>query len=120
MPRSPLKILLPAILCGLLYSTAPVAQSGPAKALRLPQAERLAVELRQGMTLQEVQKLLGKPKRTAMKADAYSGARESSSGTLQWTYSWSGASEPERTLQVTFASKAPESWLVSSWDWGGY
>lgn len=120
MPRFPLTIFIPALLCGLFYITAPAAQSGPAKELRLPHAERLAVELRQGMTLQEVQKLLGKPKRTALKADAYAGSREASSGILQWTYSWSGGSEPERTLQVTFASNAPERWLVNGWDWGGY
>lgn len=23
-------------------------------------------------------------------------------------------------MHVTFASPAPERWLVSSWDWGGY
>jgi hypothetical protein len=119
MSPFPLKILVAAILC-LLYSTAPFAQPGPAKVLRLPQAERLAVDLRQGMTLQEVQKLLGKPRRTAMKADTYGGSRDASPGTLQWTYSWAGGSEPERTLHVTFASKAPEHWAVSSWDWGGY
>ena len=120
MPRFPLKIVLPALLCGLLYSAPPAAEPGAEKALRLPQAERLAVELRQGMTLQEVQKLLGKPRRTAMKADGYGGSREGSSGTLQWTYSWPSPSQSERTLQVTFASNAPEHWLVSSWDWGGY
>ena len=113
--------IITSILCGLLfYGAGASAQSGPAKTLRLPQAERLAIELRQGMTLQEVEKLLGKPRRTALKADAYGGSREASSGTLQWTYSWSAASESQRTLQVTFASIAPEQWLVRSWDWGGY
>jgi hypothetical protein len=120
MPRL-LSRFTASILCCLLWSaTGASAQSGAAKTLRLPQAERLAIELRQGMTAQEVEKLLGKPRRTTLKADGYSGSREASSGTLQWTYSWSGASEPQRTLQVTFASSAPERWLVSSWDWAGY
>jgi hypothetical protein len=103
-----------------MYGTPAVAQSEQPKALRLPQAERLAVELRQGMTPVEVQKLLGKPKRTSLRADAYVGSRESSPGTLQWTYSWPGGSQSDRTLQVVFASKSPESWSVNSWDWTGY
>ena len=119
MPGLALRIITP-ILCCLLYGAPASAQPGPAKALRLPQAERLAVELRQGMTHQEVEKLLGRPRRTALKADGYGGSRDTSSGTLQWTYSWPGGQEPGRTLQVTFASSAPERWLVSSWDWGGY
>ena len=64
------------------------------------QAERNAVELKQGMKLEEVEKLLGKPKRTALKSTASfatgSSAGELSQGTLQWTYVWAR----ERTLHV--------------------
>lgn len=91
----------------------------PAGNVGLGQAERLAIDLKQGMTLEEVQKLLGKPKRTALKNSGYSGATESQ-GTLQWTYSWPSQSQSERSLQVTFASKSPEQWLVNGWEWSGY
>jgi hypothetical protein len=79
------------------------------------QAERNSVELKQGMTLEEVQKLLGKPKRTALR-NTGSSAGEPWQGTLQWTYAWN----PERTLQVVFAAKTPEQWYVNSWDWSNY
>jgi hypothetical protein len=118
MPRPSMKFFIPAVLSCLLYSAGLAAQSGQPKGLL--QAERLAVELKQGMTLEEVEKLLGKPKRTSLKADAYSGSRDTSPGTLQWTYTWQGASQPERSLQVVFANKVPERWLVNSWDWSGY
>jgi hypothetical protein len=78
------------------------------------QAERNAVDLKQGMTLDEVQKLLGKPKRTALKSS--SSASEPWQGTLQWTYAWT----PDRTLQVVFAAKSAEQWYVNSWDWSAY
>ena len=84
------------------------------------QAERNAVELKHGMKLEEVEKLLGKPKRTALKnpgsfATGIS-AGEPSQGTLQWTYVWAR----ERTLHVEFAAKTPEQWYVNSWDWSTY
>ena len=82
-------------------------------------AERNAVELRQGMTPEEVQKLLGKPRRTALRAD-YAGAAPQ--GMLQWTYVWgggAGASSSERTLQVDFAGKGAGQWTVNSWAWPG-
>ena len=115
-----LKTLLAAFVCLLLHAAGAAAQpAGPAKALRLAQAERMAIELRQGMTLAEVEKLLGKPRRTALKADLYSSAGAASAGTLQWTYAWPGGPQVERTLQVTFLSNAPQLWRVSSWGWGG-
>jgi hypothetical protein len=84
------------------------------------QAERNAVDLKQGMTLEQVEKLLGKPKRTALKntgsSAAGSSAGEASQGTLQWTYVWA----PERTLHVVFAAKTPEQWTVNGWDWSTY
>lgn len=79
------------------------------------QIERKAVELRQGMTLEEVRKLLGKPKRTSLR-NASSSTVEAWQGTLQWTYAWSS----ERTLHIVFAAKAPEQWYVNSWDWSDY
>ncbi len=113
-----IKILLPAMLsCLLLYSAGTAAQSAHPKALTLNQTERLAVDLKQGMTLEEVEKLLGKPKRTALKAQGYG---ESSQGSLQWTYTWSSPSQSDHSLQVVFAGKSPERWLVNSWDWTGY
>ena len=84
------------------------------------QAERNAIELKQGMKLEEVEKLLGKPKRTALKNTgsfaAGSSTGEPSQGTLQWTYVWAR----ERTLYVVFAAKTPEQWTVNSWDWSTY
>src|SRR5438034_4991573 len=62
------KIFLPAMLSCLLYSAGTVAQVAYPKALTLTQTERRAVDLKQGMTLEEVEKLLGKPKRTALRA----------------------------------------------------
>ena len=85
----------------------------------LAQTERSAVELKQGMTLDEVQQLLGKPRRTALR-DAGSYPGQASTGTLQWTYSWtSGTSyaSAERSLQIDFASRAPSDWHVKSWGW---
>jgi hypothetical protein len=86
----------------------------------LVQAERNAVDLKQGMTLEAVQKLLGKPQRTALRntgsAAAGNSAGELWQGTLQWTYVWS----PERILHVVFAAKTPEQWYVNSWEWSTY
>jgi hypothetical protein len=79
------------------------------------QAERNSVNLKQGMTLEEVQTLLGKPKRTALK-NSSNAASEAWQGTLQWTYVWG----PDHTLQVVFAAKTPEQWYVNSWDWSNY
>lgn len=116
-----LKAFLAAVMCGLLLHTAGAAAqpAAPAKATRLAHAERLAIELRQGMTLVEVEKLLGKPRRTALKADAYSGTADAARGTLLWTYAWPGGPQLERTLQVTFLSSAPQLWRVSGWGWNG-
>ena len=91
----------------------------PDATLTLAQAERVAVDLRQGMTVDEVQKLLGKPRRTALKSDGYS-ANAPSKGTLQWTYSLSSASAQggsQGNPRVEFVSKAQEEWYVNSWEW---
>jgi hypothetical protein len=85
----------------------------------IAQAERNAVDLKQGMTPDEVQKLLGKPRRTALSAHpGYAGKAEQ--GTLQWTYVWAGGSSSsyaERSLQIDFAAKAADQWTVNSWGW---
>jgi hypothetical protein len=108
--------VLAAVVASLAWIPPADAQASRAGAnASFAQAERNAVELKQGMTLEEVQKLLGKPKRTALK-NTGSSATEPWQGTLQWTYAWS----PERTLQVVFAAKMPEQWYVNSWDWSTY
>lgn len=89
---------------------------GPAATLTAAQAERKAVELKQGMSLEEVQSLLGKPRRTALKSSG-SSATAPWQGTLQWTYSWPGATSSQGSLQVVFAATAPEKWFVNSWEW---
>lgn len=85
------------------------AQAGAAR------VERNAIELKQGMTLESVQKLLGKPKRTALKHSS-APAGERWQGTLEWSYTF-GSEYSQRELQVVFAAKAPEEWTVDSWDW---
>ena len=122
MRRPHLAILLSSILACLVCNTALGAQPVPSREkLTLGQAERLAVDLQQGMTLQQVERLLGKPKRTALKTlSNYSGPSGSSRDALQWTYAWTSPTQSERILQVVFVGKSPEEWLVNSWDWGGY
>jgi outer membrane protein assembly factor BamE (lipoprotein component of BamABCDE complex) len=73
------------------------------------------VDLKQGMSAEEVQRLLGKPRRTALKSGS-----TSTQGTLQWTYLWAGASSSQGILQVEFAAKAPQAWYVDSWEWRSY
>ena len=114
-------ILLSSLLACLLCSTEVAAQpANPKGRLTLGQAERLAVELKQGMTLSDVEQLLGKPKRTALRAMGYVTSAGSSQDILQWTYAWPSPTQSDRTLQVVFTGKAPDGWLVRSWDWTGY
>jgi predicted phage gp36 major capsid-like protein len=109
-------LLLAALWAPLAWIAPAGAQtSRPGVNASFAQAERNSVDLKQGMTLEEVQKLLGKPKRTALR-NTGSSAAEPWQGTLQWTYAWSS----ERTLQVVFAAKTPEQWYVNSWDWSNY
>jgi|SRR5688572_10713791 len=111
-----MQVLQAAFLAVLLPALAWMPAAGAqAPRAALAQAERNAVELRHGMTLEEVQKLLGKPSRTALK-NAGGFATEPSHGALHWTYAW----RPDRTLNVVFAAKAPEQWYVNSWDWFTY
>jgi outer membrane protein assembly factor BamE (lipoprotein component of BamABCDE complex) len=77
-------------------------------------SERAAIDLRQGMSLEEVQQLLGKPWRTALSGGG-------SSGTLRWIYIWPRSmSLAERNLNIDFAAKVPEQWSVSGWSWSTY
>ena len=114
------KILLSVMLAGLSHSAGTAAQSMPLKQPTLVQAERRAIDLKQGMTLEDVENLLGKPRRTALRAQGYGSSADSSQGSLQWTYTWANPSQSDRSLQVVFASKSPGQWFVSSWDWAGY
>jgi hypothetical protein len=111
MRRLPILVLF--FLSSLVWLTPAAAQAGGAGAApKRAQAERNAVDLKQGMTVGEVQKLLGKPQRTALR-----------SSDLQWTYVWNGggvSSSSERTLSVSFVAKTADQWLVTGWGWNGY
>jgi hypothetical protein len=99
-------------------STADAESTRTDGTLSLAQGERMAAELKQGMSLDEVQKLLGKPSQTALKSDA-NATNVPSKGTLQWIYVF-GSSSPQRNLRVEFAAKSLEDWYVNSWEWTTY
>jgi hypothetical protein len=120
MRRLPILVFLAALLPSMAWLTPASAQSGAATPKR--QAERNAVDLKQGMTIEEVQQLLGKPQRTALRSNG-AASNVAGQGTLQWTYVWNSAgmsSSSERTLSVDFAAKAADQWLVNGWGWNGY
>jgi hypothetical protein len=108
-------VLLPSFIW---VSPAGAQASHPAAVLTLAQAERVAVDLKQGMSAEEVLKLLGKPQRTSLKSDGGL-PNAASQGTLQWTYSWTSSST-QGSLRVAFAAKTPDQWYVNSWDWVTY
>jgi hypothetical protein len=115
----PTLLLLSALLASLPWIAPAGAQpTRPAANLSLAQAERNAVDLKQGMSVEEVQRLLGKPRRTALKNTNGSSPDAAWQGTLQWTYTWTG-SYPG-SLHVEFAAKTPEQWSVNSWEWTTY
>ena len=114
MKLAPVLVLVPALLLPV-WAVPAGAQAPRAGGPNPVVAERNAVDLKQGMTLEEVQSLLGKPSRTALKNTSTSAA-EASLATLQWTYVW----KPERTLNVVFAARTPGQWSVNSWDWSTY
>jgi len=116
-----MRYLLLALLAATLLATAGWFLPAGAQAKRAvagasaAATERSAVDLRQGMKLDEVQQLLGKPWRTALTSGP------SSAPSLRWTYTWgSSASAAERNLNIDFAAKAPEEWSVSGWSWSTY
>ena len=120
MRRLPSLVFLAALLPSLACVSPALAQAArTAPALSLAQAERNAVSLKQGMSVEEVQTLLGKPRRTALK-DTGRSAAEPWRGTLHWTYTWAGSTSSEGNLQVVFAAKTAEQWYVSSWEWSTY
>jgi hypothetical protein len=108
-------VLLPAT-GGFSHAAAQGARAVPTASRAA--AERAAVDLRHGMTLGEVQRLLGKPWRTALTSSA--GSRASSQGTLRWTYIWIASPSMERSLNIDFDATAPEGWTVSGWSWSSY
>jgi hypothetical protein len=111
-------VLALALLPWLLWLPPTGAQAfQPTAALSLAQAERVAVDLKQGMSAEDVQKLLGEPQRTALKNDGL--PNKPSQGTLQWTYSWISASAQGK-LRIDFVAKTPDQWYVNSWDWVAY
>jgi len=124
MRHLPILVLVAAFLPSLAWFAPANAQAGGAAASpKRAQAERNAVDLKQGMTVDEVRQLLGKPQRTTLRSEGVA-ANGAAQGTLQWTYVWNGASasysSSERTLSVDFVAKAAGQWLVNSWAWNGY
>lgn len=118
------RVIRLALFAALLPTFAWIAPAG-AQSSRSPagvgivQAERNSVELKQGMSLAEVQTLLGKPRRTALK-DMGGSASTPSQGNLRWTYVWSNASLSDKILNVEFVAKTPADWYVNGWEWTTY
>jgi preprotein translocase subunit Sec61beta len=117
----PKLILLAALAAAALAATAPSpAQTRDGKShMTLLNAERQSIELTQGMSAEEVERLLGKPKRTALKQGPAASA-DPSPGSLQWNYTWTDTSQRDSSLQVVFTRKPAGQWLVESWGWNAY
>ena len=119
MNKLPASVLIAALLPASQWISPALAQSSrPVATATFAQAERNAVDLKQGMSVDDVERLLGKPRRTALKSNGNS-LNATYPGTLQWTYNWTSASSPS-ILQVEFAAKTPEAWYVNSWEWVKY
>ena len=128
MNPAALRFLLLMVLLAVLIAIAGWPSHALPQAARPPDtsrgaaAERAAVDLRLGMTPDEVRGLLGKPWRTALSGNSGSGAG-ASAGTLRWTYTWSASPSSaslERILNVDFSAKSAEEWAVSGWNWSTY
>jgi len=116
MKPLPALIVLATVLAWLppAAAQAPRADTGPS----LAQTERKAADLKQGMSADDVQKLLGKPRRTALK-NGGAVANGAPQGTLQWTYAWTDSSKG--SLRIDFAPNAtPAEWRVTAWEWSAY
>src|SRR5690349_23154702 len=115
-----LMLLLAALIAIAGWPAHGIAQAARTPAQSRPDAERAAVDLRAGMTLDEVRGLLGKPWRTALSGNG--GGSGAGARSLRWTYTWAGSrsSSSERTLNVDFSAKAEEQWSVSGWNWSAY
>jgi hypothetical protein len=117
-----LMLLLAALIAIAGWPAHTLGQAARAAGPSRGAAERAAVELRQGMTLEEVQALLGKPWRTALSGNVAAG-NGAGGQTLRWTYAWSGTpstSSMERLLNVDFTARTEERWSVSGWNWSAY
>jgi hypothetical protein len=115
-PVAGLRLLVVAALLSSAAWIRPAAAQAAA-AQGFTQAERNSVDLKHGMSIEEVQRLLGKPRRTALRNG--SPTHGPSQGTLRWTYAWPG-SPAQGTLHVDFAAKTPEQWYVHGWEWATY
>ncbi|HZR03416.1 MAG TPA: hypothetical protein VFA81_09620 [Burkholderiales bacterium] len=117
----PTLVLLAAMTAAVLTITVPaMAQRSDGRSnMTLVNAERQSIELKQGMTSEQVEGLLGKPKRTALK-QGFATSADASQGNLQWNYMWTDTSQRDSTLQVVFARKPAGQWLVESWSWNAY
>src|SRR5689334_13221518 len=104
------------LIFGLCITSAAGQSAHSATSLSFAGFERRTVNLKPGMTREEVEKLLGKPRRTSLRAASYRGSEDR----LEWTYPWPNRADPERTFQVVFSSTLPGQWLVSTWQWSGY
>ena len=113
----PMHWLLLVALLTPLAAVAPASAQAPRNAIG--QSERNAVDLKQGMSLAEVQTLLGKPRRTALR-DSSGSSSAPSNGSLKWTYVWPGPTSSDKVLNVEFVAKQPAEWYVNSWDWSNY
>jgi hypothetical protein len=117
-----LMLLLAALIAIAGWPSRTIAQGARSASPSRVAAERASVDLRQGMTPEEVQALLGKPWRTALSGNV--GAGNGVGGqTLRWTYAWSGApstASMERLLNVDFTAKTEERWSVNGWNWSAY
>ena len=116
-------VFIAVFLSSLTWLAPAAAQAaGPGATPSRAQAERNAVDLRQGMSLEDVQQLLGKPQRTALRSNG-GGASAPWQGSLHWTYLWSdraSSSSSERTLSIEFSAKAADQWFVNGWGWNSY
>jgi hypothetical protein len=119
MKSLPALIVIAALASSL--ASLPAAGAEPARPAANPgfaQTERKAADLKQGMSAEDVQKLLGKPRRTSLRSSGSAANGASPGGILQWTYAWTDPSQG--TLRIEFAAKAPAEWTVTSWDWAAY
>ena len=114
----PILVFLAALFPSLTWAAPAGAEpSRPPKTLTLAHAELMAADLKQGMSIDDVQGLLGRPRRTTLKNTSGSANPQ---GTLQWTYNWTGSSSSPGNLRVDFVSKTPNAWYVNSWEWANY
>ncbi len=114
-PPSHLRLGAVALATLLWVATAAAQSPGIDQAMSLAQAERVAGDLKPGMSPTDVQNLLGLPRRTALKSDG-DPAGKTVRRTLQWTYTWANSSI-KGSLRVDFSSRAADDWYVNSWDW---